>query len=146
MSLPPPDHPAGALNQVLSEVIDVVLEMKEAHRKGPETHALHAELDQLFDDVGAWARLLVDQDEVLGVSALSSMPSVAGRRPPNLWPGTASDEEVRRVVGEHLDRLGHHVTTALAEEQDDGSREALAHVERGLIAHRRGGNRPCGAR
>jgi DNA-binding ferritin-like protein len=137
MSLPPPDAAAVSLNQVLSEVIDVVLEVKQAHRKVPETHALHAELDQLFDDVRAWARPLVDQDEVLGVSPLSSMPSVAGRRPPNLWPGTASDEEVRGVVGEHLDRLGHHVATALAEEQDDGSREALADVERGLIAHRR---------
>ena len=133
----PPDDPAVALNQVLSEVIDVVLEVKQAHRKVPETHALHAELDQLFDDVRAWARLLVDQDEALGVSPLSSMASVAGRRPPNLWPGPASDDEVRRVVGEHLDRLGHHVATALAEQQDDGSREALADVERGLIAHRR---------
>jgi DNA-binding ferritin-like protein len=133
----PPDDPTAALNQVLNDVIDVVLDVKQAHRKVPETHALHAELDQLFDDLRAWARLLVEQDEALGVSPLSSMPSVAGRRPPNLWPGTTSDEEVRQVVSEHLDRLGQHVAAALAEQQDDGSREALADVERGLTAHRR---------
>jgi DNA-binding ferritin-like protein len=115
LSLPPPDDPAVSLNQVLSEVIDVVLDVKQAHRKVPETHALHAELDQLFDDVRAWARLLVDQDEALGVSPLSSMPSLAGQTPPNLWPRTASDAEVRRVVGELLDRLGQHVATARAE-------------------------------
>jgi len=133
----PSDDPTAALNQVLSEVIDVVLDVKQAHRKVPETHALHAELDQLFDDLRAWAQLLMEQDEALGVSPLSSMPSVAGRRPPNLWPGAASDEEVRRVVGQHLDRLGQHVATALSEQEDDRSREALDVVERGVLGHRR---------
>lgn len=45
---PAPDDPMTALNQVLSEVIALVAEVKQAHRKVPETHALHAELDQLF--------------------------------------------------------------------------------------------------
>ena len=66
MSATPPDDPTTALNQVLSEVIDVVLEVRQAYRKVPETHALHAELDQLFDDVRSWARLLVEQDDARG--------------------------------------------------------------------------------
>lgn len=137
MSSPGPHDPAAALTEVLSEVIDVVQEVKEAHRRVPETLALHAELDLLFDDVKTWARMLFVEDEALGVSPLASIPSVAGRNPPNLWPGVASDEEVRRTVDEHLDRLGQRVVAALAEQDDDGAREVLAEVQRGLLTHRR---------
>src|SRR5260370_19249375 len=142
MNPPPPDDPIAALNQVLSEIIDVVQDVKQAHRKVPETHALHAELDQLSDDLRTWARLLIEQDEALGVSPLASMPSVAGRKPPNLWPRAASDEEVRRVIDEHLDRLEQHVAAALAEQDEAGSREALADMDRGLVGHRRALNQP----
>jgi len=128
--------PIVALNQVLSEVIDVVLDVKQAHRKVPETHALHSKLDRLFDDVRTWARLLVDEDAALGVSPLTRMPSVAGRKPPNLWPETPSDEDVRRVIDDYLQRLEQHVAIALAEQQDDAARAVLADVELGLLAHR----------
>jgi DNA-binding ferritin-like protein len=131
------DDPAAALNQVLSEVIDVVLDVKQAHRRVPETHALHAVLDQLFADLRTWAGLLADQDQALGVSPLASMPTAAGRTPPHPWHGAVSDQEVRRIVGEHLDRLGQHLAAALAEQQDDKVRSALAEVERGVLVHRR---------
>jgi DNA-binding ferritin-like protein len=134
---PSPGDPTVALNQVLSEVIDVVQEVKQAHRKVPETHGLHTELDRLFEDLRAWARVLMERDEALGVSPLSSMPSVAGRKPPNPWPGAVTDREVRQIVGEHLDRLAEHVAAALTEQADAGSRAALADVQHGLSAHRR---------
>ena len=137
MSEPRRDDPTAALNQVLSEVIDGVLDVKQAHRRVPETHALHAVLDQLFDDLRAWARLLADQDEALGVSPLASMPTAASRTPPHSWHGAANDEEVRHIVGEDLDRLGQHLTAALADEHDDKVRAALAEVERGLLVHLR---------
>jgi len=129
--------PIGALNQVLSEVIDVVQDVKQAHQKVPYTHALRAVLDELLADLQSWARLLVGQDEVLGVSPLSSMPSVAGRTFVTLWPGPATDEEVRDLVGQHLDELEHHVALALAEQDDDGSRAALAAVQRGVVDHQK---------
>jgi DNA-binding ferritin-like protein len=137
VSPPRRDDPTAALNQVLSEVIDAVLDVKQAHRRVPETHALHAVLDQLFGDLRTWARLLADQEQALGVSPLATMPSPAGRTPPHPWHGAASDEDVRRIVGEHLDRLGQHLAAALAEQQDDKVRAALAQVERGLLVHRR---------
>ena len=137
VSQPRRDDPAAALNQVLSEVIDGVLDVRQAHRRVPETHALHAVLDQLFDDLRAWARLLADQDQALGVSPLASMPTAAGRMPPHSWHGAASDEEVRRIVGDDLARLGQHLAEALAEQHDDKVRAALAEVQRGLLVHRR---------
>src|SRR5260370_39515826 len=98
----PPHDPTAALNQVLSEVIDVVLDVRQAHRRVPETHALHAVLDQLFEDLSTWAHLLADQEQALGVSPLASMPSAAGRKPSHPWHGAASDEEGRRIVGQQL--------------------------------------------
>ena len=81
-------------------------------RKIPNSHPLAVELDQLFDDLRGWAGLLLEEDRQLGVSPFGSMPSVAGRVPPNLWPGTANVQEVIQVVGQHLDRLTQHVRTA----------------------------------
>jgi DNA-binding ferritin-like protein len=137
VSQPRRDDPAAALNQVLSEVIDGILDVRQAHRRVPETHALHAVLDQLLDDLRDWARLLADQDQALGVSPLASMPTAAGRTPPHSWHGAASDEEVRRMVGEDLGRLGQHVAAALAEQHDDKVQAALAEVQRGLLIHTR---------
>jgi DNA-binding ferritin-like protein len=136
MSPPPSPDPIDALNQVLSEVIDMVQDVKQAHVKIPETQALHAELDQLFNDLRMWARLLIEQDEALGVSPLASMPSVAGRTPVNLWPGNATDEEVRRIVCEHLDKLERHVAAALEAQNDPRSQATLAEVQIGLLDHR----------
>jgi DNA-binding ferritin-like protein len=137
VSPPSREDRAAALNQVLSEVIDAILDVRQAHRRVPETQPLHAELDQLFADLRTWARLLADQDQALGVSPLASMPSAAGRTPPNPWHGGASNEEVRRIVGEHLGRLGQHLSAALAEQHDGQVRAALTEVERGILAHRR---------
>jgi DNA-binding ferritin-like protein len=136
---PPPrrEDPAAALNQVLSEVIDAILDVRQADRRVPETQALHKMLDQLLADLRTWARVLADQDQALGVSPLASMPTAAGRTPSNPWHGTASEEEVRRIVGEHLGRLSHHLAAALAEQQDDQVRAALTEVQQGILAHRR---------
>ena len=137
MSPAPREDRAAALNEVLSEVIDTILDVRQAHRRVPESRALHAELDQLFTDLRMWARLLADADQALGVSPLASMPSAAGRTPPDPWHGTPSNEEIRRIVGEHLDRLGQYLSAALAEQHDDKVRATLTEVRQGILAHRR---------
>ncbi len=133
MSSPGRDDPLTALNLVLSEVIDGVLDVRQALRRVPGAHALHGVLDQLFVDLRAWARLLADQDLAQGVSPLASMSTATSRTPPHSWHGPANDEDVRRMVGEDLDRLGQHLAAALAEQQDDQVRAVLAEVQRGLL-------------
>ena len=135
MSARPGSDATTALNAVLSEVLDLVQDVKQAHRKVPETHALHAELDQLFDDLRAWAPLLFEDDKALGGDPLASMPSVAGRKPPNRWPGAASDADVSRLVADDVDRLRQHVVAALEEQDAEGPRRTLTEIEHSLLEH-----------
>jgi DNA-binding ferritin-like protein len=128
--------PLAALNAVISEVIDFIQEVKQARWKASAPGALHTELDRLWEDVRGWARLLVERDEQLGQAPLASMPTATARTPRNLWPGTATADDVRDVLDQQLDRLGRHVEAALSEQQDEQLRSALDDVERGVVAHR----------
>jgi DNA-binding ferritin-like protein len=126
----------AALNDLLSELIDLVQEVKQAHRRVPENHALHAELDQLFADLRNWAEALMTEDQARGVSPLASMPTVAGRTPKNLWPSASSDEEVRQTVAQHLERLSRHLSVALQEQEGDERVAALlCQIDRELSTH-----------
>jgi hypothetical protein len=70
--------PIVALNQVLDEVLDLLLEVRQADRKVPPAHELHGELDRHAGDLASWRTLLADEDIALGVSPLSFIPSAAG--------------------------------------------------------------------
>ena len=130
-----PHDPVVVLNGVLNEVIDVVIGLRQAHRRVPETHDLHAELDRLSGDARTWAELLVEADAARGVSALDYMPSAAGRARPHQWRGPVSDDEVRQVVTEQLDRLAGHLMAALSAQDDDRVKELLERINAELQSH-----------
>jgi hypothetical protein len=94
MTGPEQVDPIADFDEVLSEVIETIFDVKQACRKAVSAPALHDELVHVFDDLVTWKTLLNDRDEAMGVSALTYMPSAAGRTPVNLWPGNATFNEV----------------------------------------------------
>ena len=58
----PPHDPAAALNEVLSEVVDLVLALTAGASRGREGQELDTELHQLFTSGRTRSELLVDVD------------------------------------------------------------------------------------
>src|SRR5204863_6636521 len=106
-------------------------------RKGSRKPRASRRARSTLADLAIWAQLVVEQDQALGVSPLGSMPSVAGRKPPNLWPGEATDDAVRSLVDDHLERLAQHLRAMRTSGQHNArSLEIIDDIDRGVLRHR----------
>jgi hypothetical protein len=126
---------SAAINGALSEVLDVVADVKQADRKVPRNHELHGQLDKLFEDLRSWASLLMTEGEQLGTSPLGNIPTMSSRTLRNLWPGSPTDEEICRSVLGRIDQLSVHLATAQGEQQDEDARALLDSIQQQVEYH-----------
>jgi hypothetical protein len=126
---------AAAINGALSEVLDVVADVKQSDRKAPLNHELHGQLDELFEDLRTWASLLMAEGEQLGSPALGNIPTMSGRTLRNLWPGSPTDEEICRSVLGRIDQLSVHLATVQGEQEDEDARALLVNIQQELGRH-----------
>jgi hypothetical protein len=129
--------PPDGLSTVLDELIDLVQQVKQARWRFGSSVPLRDELDSLFDDVRSWARRLIEEEEDHGHSPLDSMRTASVRQSTLGISGIATAEDVRRALDGTLERVGEHLTRALALQADSELRAALTDVDDGLRRHRR---------
>jgi len=132
-----PSQVVAELQAMVDELIDLVLEVKQAHHVVPEDHPLHGQLDALFDQLSRWTHALAGRTRALGGSLLEGVTTVAGRHARNLFPTAGDDADVARVLVGPLRAAAEHAAAHRAGVADaDAEAAALfADVADGLAAH-----------
>ncbi len=109
IAVAPASQVVAELQAMIDELIDLVLEVKQAHHAVPQDHPLHAQVDALFSEPSGWAQALAARTRALGGSLLEGVTSVAGRHARNLFPTATDDAEAAALFAAVGDGLGSHV-------------------------------------
>ncbi len=132
-----PSDVVAELQATIDELIDLVLEVKQAHHAVPEDHPLHTQLDALFAELSRWTRALADRTRALGGSLLEGVTTVAGRHARNRFPITTDDAVVAGALVAPLraaaDHAAAHVTGVSEVDAEAGA--VFADVAAGLAGY-----------
>ena len=123
---------------MIDEILDLVLEVKQAHHVVPEDHPLHAQLDTLFGQLSGWTGALAQRTRALGGSLLEGgITTVAGRHARNLFPTAVDDAAVADVLAGPLQAAADHARVHRAGVADVDAEAAglLDEVATGLSGH-----------
>ena len=123
---------------MIDEILDLVLEVKQAHHVVPEDHPLHAQLDTLFGQLSGWTGALAQRTRALGGSLLEGgITTVAGRHARNLFPTAVDDAAVAGVLAGPLQGATDHARTHRAgvADVDAAAAALLDEVATGLSRH-----------
>jgi starvation-inducible DNA-binding protein len=96
---------AGILQRLLTDIIDLTLQAKQAHwnLRGSEFRSIHLQLDELGEAGRAYADRLAERCLALGVAADGRVASVAANT--DLDPFPEGRLEVKQVIEYVADRL-----------------------------------------
>lgn len=131
-----PSQVVAELQAMIDELIDLILEVKQAHHAVPEDHPLHTELDGLFAQLSGWTHALADRTRALGGSLLEGVTTVAGRHARNLFPTAVDDADIVRALVAPLQAAAEHagIHRAGVGDVDPKAAALFAEVADGLAA------------
>lgn len=131
------DDVTTELERTLSEIVDLVLETKQARWKMPPSDPLRRSLEALAGDCAEWAGRLAELVLSHGGSLTGDLGTVAGRQPGDLFPAAVDHATLVAFFEEHLAAEAARVRDhRQAAEADVAVCELLDAVAAGLERHR----------
>ena len=131
---------AAELQSVLADLLGLSLQGKQAHWNvvGPFFPALHAQLDQVVDDVRKWSDVVAERIVALGVAAQGQARAITkGSALKELPAEMIADKDTVRLIAERLTAAAAraHETVGGLDERDRVSQDLLIEVAHGLEKH-----------
>ena len=104
------------LGPLLIELVDLALTAKQAHWNvsGMWFRQLHAQLDELADDVRLWSDDVAERLTTVGVAADARVETVAARSPFGSFPsGPVDSTKVAALIAERLSTVAENNRTRI---------------------------------
>ncbi|ROR71748.1 Dps family protein [Bogoriella caseilytica] len=135
----PSEAVAAALQETMTDLIDLALQGKQAHWNvyGPHFRSVHLQLDEVIDDLRLWSDDVAERLVALGGTPDGRTETVSSTtRVEKLDGGQLSTDKVIRQFDERLTAAAERIRTHLpALESDLPTQDLLSGVVFGLEKH-----------